>query len=97
MRLPIQPKDFRPEYSPFYTLLNLQITKKYKKNIEVYSGIKNLLNFTPKNPLMRPFDPFDKMASDPVSNPLGYTFDTSYNYAPMQGIRGFLGLRITVF
>lgn len=97
MRLPIQPKDFRPEYSPFYTLLNLQITKKYKKNIEVYSGIKNLLNFTPKNPLMRPFDPFDKMANDPVSNPLGYTFDTSYNYAPMQGIRGFLGLRITVF
>ena len=40
--------------------LNLQITKKFKHNIEVYSGIKNLLNFTPENPLMRPFDPFDK-------------------------------------
>ena len=96
MRLPIQSNDFRPEYSPLFTLLNLQITKKIRQNIEIYSGVKNLLNFTPANPLMRPFDPFDKRANDPVSNPLGYTFDTSYNYAPMQGIRGFLGFRFSL-
>jgi len=30
---------------------------------------------------------------DPVADPNGYTFDTSYMYAPLQGVRGFLGLR----
>ena len=56
--------------------------------------MKNILNFLPKNPLMRPFDPFDKTIG--VNNPFGYTFDTSYNYAPLQGIRGFLGFRFTL-
>jgi outer membrane receptor for ferrienterochelin and colicins len=45
---------------------------------------------------MRPFDPFDRTAGDLVSNPNGHTFDTAYMYAPLQGIRGFLGLRMTL-
>ncbi len=45
---------------------------------------------------MRPFDPFDKNVNDPVNNPHHYTFDTTYGYAPMQGIRGFLGVRYTL-
>ena len=97
MRLPIQPNDFRPEYSPWFTIANIQITKKLKHGIEIYGGVKNLLNFTPKHPLMRPFDPFDKTAGDIQSNPYGYTFDTEYNYASQQGIRGFLGLRYNLW
>jgi len=93
MRLPVLPHDFRPEYSPFYTILNLQLTKKIHKDLELYGGVKNLLNFVPANPIMRPQDPFDKQINDPVNNPHGYTFDPSYNYAPLQGIRGFIGLR----
>lgn len=93
MRLPVQPNDYRPEYSPTYCLMNIQISKKFKKGLECYGGIKNVLNFLPKDPLMRPFDPFDKHASDQVQNPMGYTFDTTYNYAPMQAIRFFLGFR----
>jgi outer membrane receptor for ferrienterochelin and colicins len=31
-----------------------------------------------------------------VDNPKGFTFDTSYNYAPIQGIRGFAGIRYTL-
>jgi outer membrane receptor for ferrienterochelin and colicins len=93
MRLPILPNDYRPEYSSAFCIANIQISQKFAKGIELYGGVKNLLNFVPADPIMRPFDPFDKTAADPVTNPNGYTFDPSYNYAALQGIRGFLGLR----
>ncbi len=93
MRLPILPNDFRPEYSPLHCLANVQVTKKISPSLEVYGGVKNLLNFVPKHPKMRASDPFDKEVNDPVGNPYGYTFDPSYNYAPLQGVRGFGGLR----
>jgi outer membrane receptor for ferrienterochelin and colicins len=95
MRLPILPNDYRPEYSPFFSLINLQVSKKWKL-AEIYGGMKNVFDFVPADPLMRPFDPFDKTANDLVSNPNGYTFDPSYNYAPLQGRRFYLGLRINV-
>lgn len=98
MKLPVQPNDFRPEYSPWWSIQNIQVTKKmYENKLEVYFGVKNLLNFLPtSNIIMRPQDPFDKNVNDPINNPNGYTFDTSYMYAPYQGIRGFLGLRLTL-
>ena len=43
---------------------------------------------------MRPFDPFDKRINK--NNPHNYTFDTSSNYAPTQGIRGYMGIRWTL-
>lgn len=97
MRLPILPDDFRPEYSPLFMLANIQVNKKFKNGVEVYGGLKNLLNFVPKNPIMRPFDPFDNHVDDPINNPYGYTFDPSYNYSSLQGIRGFLGVRYNLF
>lgn len=96
MRLPILPNDFRPEYSPAFCILNLQLRKTLPHGLEVYAGVRNLLNFLPQNPIMRPFDPFDRTVNDPVNNPNGYTFDPSYTYAPMQGIRGFAGIRWTL-
>ncbi len=94
MRLPVQPADYRAAYSPWYCLANIQVTWKSKCNMEIYGGVKNILNYVPHDsPLMRSFDPFDKRANDPVANPNGYTFDTEYNYAPLQGIKGFLGFR----
>lgn len=96
MRLPVLVNDFRPEYSPFYPLANIQVSKSFKSGFEVYCGMKNLFNFRPKDPLMRPFDPFDKHVDDPINNPNHYTFDTAYGYAPMQGIRGFLGVKYTL-
>jgi outer membrane receptor for ferrienterochelin and colicins len=96
MYLPVLENDFRPEKSPWYGLINFQLTKTFKQGFEIYGGVKNILNFLPQNPLMRPFDPFDKQADDVVSNPLGYTFDAAYNYAPVQGVRGFLGVRYTL-
>jgi outer membrane receptor for ferrienterochelin and colicins len=97
MRLPIEPNDFRSEYSPWYCIANIQLTKKFNNGMEIYGGIKNLSNFTPKNPIMRPFDPFNKDVDNPVTNSNGYTFDTSYNYASLQKLRGFIGIRYNFF
>jgi outer membrane receptor for ferrienterochelin and colicins len=95
-RLPILPNDYRPEFSPWFCLLNFQISKVIKDKFEVYAGVKNILNFLPKDPIMRPYDPFDKMAGDLSTNPNGYTFDPNYTYAPIQGIRTHVGVRITL-
>jgi outer membrane receptor for ferrienterochelin and colicins len=91
MRLPVVPNDYRREYSPWFSIQNLQLTKRFSKGWELYGGFKNLLNFIPEDPILRPFDPFDKRIDE--NNPLGYTFDPNYNYAPMQGLRGFVGVR----
>jgi outer membrane receptor for ferrienterochelin and colicins len=95
-RLPVVPNDFRPEYSPWFTLANLQLTQRIGKKVELYGGVKNLLNFMPNDPILRPEDPFDKRVNDPINNPNGYTFDPSYNYAPLSGRRIFLGARVNI-
>lgn len=97
MRLPILPNDYRPEYSPWFCTANIQFTKKFSYGLEFYGGMKNIFDFVPKDPILRPFDPFDKTAGDPVTNPNGYTFDPSYNYASMQGRRVYIGIRYSLF
>ena len=106
MRLPLLgPLDDRPAYSPWYSLQNIQLTKKLGEKWEVYGGVKNLMNFTPAaNSIARAFDPFDKnvvfgpngTVIPTPENPNALTFDPTYVYAPNQGIRGFLGLRFTL-
>lgn len=85
MKLPVGDRsiDQRPEYSPWFTIMNFQITKTFNGGLEVYGGLKNIFNFIPKDPLLEPEDPF------------GVNFDTSYNYASIQGIRAFAGIRYT--
>ncbi len=94
MHLPVVPNDERPAQSPTFALVNIQFSKNLGKRWDLYAGIKNLLNFMPQHPILRPFDPFDRNIT--VDNPKGFTFDTSYNYAPVQGIRGFAGIRYTL-
>ena len=90
MYLPVVPNDYRPEKSPWFAIVNLQLTHR-TGSWEFYSGVKNLLNFLPQDPILRPFDPFDKQTD--IDNPHGYTFDPSYNYAPMMGLRVYAGFR----
>lgn len=102
MHLPVVPGDYRPGKSPFYNIINLQFTKTFTGGIELYGGIKNLLNFLPKDPVLHADDPFDRpggkyfdangMARSDT-NPHGYTFDPSYNYAAMQGLKVYAGIR----
>jgi outer membrane receptor for ferrienterochelin and colicins len=98
MKLPLLENDYRGEYSPWYSIQNIQLSKQFKNGIQLYGGVKNLLNFTPRaDAIMRAHDPFDRQAEDPVTNPYGYTFDASYVYTSNQGIRGFLGMRYQLF
>jgi outer membrane receptor for ferrienterochelin and colicins len=103
MRLPLLgANDPRDEYSPWFSIQNIQLSKKFSNSWEVYGGVKNLLNFTPAaNSINSADNPFD-------INPNGTdiifteenehtTFDPSYVYASNQGIRVFLGVRYTLF
>lgn len=105
MHLPVVPNDYRPSTSPLYCLMNLQITKTFQNGWELYGGVKNLLNFLPKYAILHPDDPFDRKGGRyfddagnprPDTNPNGYTFDPSYMFAPMQGAKAFLGLRLSI-
>jgi outer membrane receptor for ferrienterochelin and colicins len=82
--------------------MNLQVTKTFKQKVEIYAGVKNFLNFIPKHAFLHPDDPFNKSGGKyfdnngnarPDTNPYGYTFDPSYNYAAIQGAKGFIGCR----
>ncbi len=98
--------DPRSPTSPWYSIQNVQATKRFKNGIEVFGGVKNLLNFTPPaNSIARAFDPFDKAVEYDArgevlatqNNPYALTFDPAYVFASNQGIRMFLGVRYNVF
>ena len=106
MRLPLLGElDPRSEYSPVWSIQNIQITYDGLDRFEMYGGIKNLLDWTPNkgNPFIiaRSDDPFDQNvvfdtdgnAISTLDNPYALTFDPSYVYGPNQGIRLFFGIR----
>ena len=110
MRLPtLGELDPRQEFSPTWSIQNIQFTYKGLDKFELYGGVKNLLDWTPNrgNPFIiaRSDDPFDRNVQfDPqgnviatADNPYALTFDPSYVYGPNQGIRAFFGMRYTVF
>ena len=110
MRLPLLGElDPRQEFSPTWSIQNIQMTYKGLDNFEIYGGVKNLLDWTPNegNPFIiaRSNDPFDRdvvfdnngNAVPTADNPYGLTFDPSYVYAPNQGIRAFFGLRYLLY
>jgi outer membrane receptor for ferrienterochelin and colicins len=88
--------DPRAESSPWFSIQNIQLTKGFGSDWELYGGVKNLLNFTPAaNSINNSRNPFD-IGIDTEKNP-EKAFDPTYVYASNQGIRGFLGLRYTLF
>jgi outer membrane receptor for ferrienterochelin and colicins len=109
MQLPVLGDlDPRSEKSPVWSLQNIQMNYSGFKNLEIYGGVKNLLNWTPGKSepfiIARSRDPFDqnivKNAQGQVipttDNPYAMTFDPGYVYAPNQGLRTFLGVRVTI-
>ena len=94
--------DDRPSDSGWFSTQNIQATKTFSNGMEVYGGVKNLLNFTPPaNSIARAFDPFDESVTfapdgsvvPTPDNPQGLTFDPSYVFASNQGRRLYLGAR----
>src|SRR5690606_21135209 len=83
MRLPLLSElDPRKEYSPWWSIQNIQLTKTFRKQFELYGGIKNLLNWTPNkgNPFIiaRANDPFDKNVQFDANGQAMITSDNPY-------------------
>ena len=77
------PASTLPEYAPAYCILNGQITKKFRC-WEIYAGAENMLNYKQKNPIVD------------AANPFGENFDATVVYAPITGIMGYAGVRVTL-
>ncbi len=75
------PEEYRMDsHSPFYTILNAQVTKFYKR-WEIYVGGENLTNYRQEHPIISPDEPF------------GPYFDASNIWGPVSGIKVYAGVR----
>ena len=72
------------ERSPFYVIMNAQITKKLGKYWEIYAGGENLTNYKQEHPIIAANEPF------------GDDFDASMVWGPLSGIRAYLGVRFQI-
>ena len=73
-----------PDWSPAYTILNLQLRKDIGKKWEWYLGGENLLNVVQKNPVLSASDPRQKW------------FDAAYAWGPVNGINTYMGFRLKI-
>ena len=70
--------------SPFYVIMNAQITKKLGKHWELYIGGENLTNYKQDYPIIS------------ADNPTSEDFDASIVWGPLSGVRGYLGVRFQI-
>ena len=73
-----------PEYSPSFSVMNMQVTRVFSSTFEVYLGGENIGNYKQQKAIL---------GSD---NPFGTTFDTSIIYAPIFGQMYYAGLRFKI-
>jgi len=73
-----------PEFSPSFSVMNAQITRKFSKTFEVYLGGENIGNYRQDKAILG------------VKNPFGATFDASIIYAPVFGQMYYAGLRFKI-
>jgi len=70
-----------PPYSPTFFILNTQVSKSLKYNIDVYGGVENLFNFKQLQPIID------------GNNPYGTYFDASMVWGPVFGRMLYAGIR----
>ena len=66
-----------------YTILNAQITKNFKQ-WSIYAGAENITDFTQKNPILSPM------------NPYGSDFDATMVWGPTIGRKFYVGIRFNI-
>ena len=76
--------DSMPDFSPSFSLMNMQVTRIFSSIFEVYVGGENIGNYKQQKAIL---------GSD---NPFGTTFDTSIIYAPIFGQMYYAGLRFKI-
>ncbi|NRB59976.1 MAG: TonB-dependent receptor [Winogradskyella sp.] len=72
------------EYSPTVGTLNLQVTKVFSPQFEVYLGGENVTNVRQSNPIISP------------DNPFGANFDSNFVYGPIFGSLFYGGIRYKI-
>ncbi len=100
MDLPLITDDIRAAQSPIFNLSNLQISRRFNNGLQIYAGLKNMFNFFPEQKIIYQAKELRSEQIKPSAYsilPQGYYFNTDSNYAPVQGIRGFLGVRWNLF
>ena len=100
MDLPLITDDIRATQSPIFNLSNLQISRRFNNGLQIYAGLKNMFNFFPEQKIIYQAKELRSEQIKPSAYsilPQGYYFNTDSNYAPVQGIRGFLGVRWNLF
>ncbi|NNE30902.1 MAG: TonB-dependent receptor [Winogradskyella sp.] len=81
----LSPAEFQlPENSPTVGTLNLQVTKVFSSNFEVYLGGENVTNVRQQNPIIS------------ADNPFGANFDSNFVYGPIFGSMYYAGLRYRI-
>lgn len=73
-----------PDYSPSFSLINMQVTKTFSSVFEVYVGGENIGNYQQDRAILG------------AGNPFGPYFDTSVIYAPVFGQMYYAGLRFKI-
>jgi outer membrane receptor protein involved in Fe transport len=69
--------------SPCFPIFFAQVTKNTKR-IDVYLGAENILDYTQKNPIINPTNPFDQ------------GFESSFIWGPILGRKVYVGARIRI-
>lgn len=73
-----------PEFSPSFSVMNMQITRTFSSTFEVYVGGENIGNYKQEKAILG------------SENPFGPTFDTSIIYGPVFGQMYYAGLRFKI-
>jgi len=76
--------DRLPEFSPSFSVMNMQVTRTFSSVFEIYVGGENIGNYKQENAIIGEHNPF------------GIHFDTSIVYAPIFGQMYYLGLRFKI-
>ena len=77
----IEDKQYFDGYSPAYTLVNAQVTRRFK-HWEIYVGGENLTDYRQEHAIVD------------WQNPFGEHFDAMQVWGPLVGARGYVGLRM---
>jgi outer membrane receptor for ferrienterochelin and colicins len=77
-------EDRLAEFSPSFSVMNMQLTRTFSSTFEVYVGGENIGNYKQDKAIL---------GSD---NPFGPTFDASILYAPVFGQMYYAGLRFKI-
>ena len=83
-RIPSFAADTEEKTSPVFPMFYAQVTRKLK-NMDIYIGGENLMNYRQPDPIISADDPFSPQ------------FNASIIWGPLMGIRVYAGMRLSLF